>query len=353
MRQNKLLSIVVPAYNMQDYLARCVDSVLSAGVESVEVIIVNDGSTDNTSAIAHSLERDNPGFVRVADKENGHYGSAVNVGLAAANGTYIKTLDADDTFDGSGLAALMSQISEDEAAGLGIDLYLTDFDAVDCVGRTRYSTIWSLPQEKLFGLEEVIAKKMEVVMQSCTWRTGLLKEIGYKQSEGIAYSDTEWILYPMLAAKQIRYVPRCVYRYLIGREGQSVSLEGRRRNFDSLAVLLLRILGTVRDRVGELGLPQKEYLFRVTTDVSRWFLEVMFFLKPMRQAKCDVMRLTADMEEAHPGLYARLEDEAVVMKRSLNIHYLKVWRILPLGKTFWIALMRMYITLTRWNKVVH
>ena len=84
----KALTLIVPSYNMEKYLAKCCESVVVTPelMERLEVIVVNDGSTDKTSEIAHSFERRYPGTFRVIDKENGHYGSCVNRGLAEAKG---------------------------------------------------------------------------------------------------------------------------------------------------------------------------------------------------------------------------------------------------------------------------
>ena len=97
----KALTIIVPSCNMEKYLAKCCESMVVASelMERLEVLVVNDGSTDKTSEIGHSFERWYSGTFRVIDKENGHYGSCVNRGLAEAKGEFVKLLDADDTFD--------------------------------------------------------------------------------------------------------------------------------------------------------------------------------------------------------------------------------------------------------------
>ena len=97
----KLLTIVIPTYNMEAYLNRCLDSLLVSDeqMQLLEVLVINDGSKDNSSAIAHEYEAKYPNTFRVIDKENGNYGSCVNRGLKEASGKYIKVLDADDWFD--------------------------------------------------------------------------------------------------------------------------------------------------------------------------------------------------------------------------------------------------------------
>ena len=111
----KVLTIIVPAYNVEDYLAKCVDSMLAAGCnDAIEIIIVNDGSTDGTREMAETYERDNPGTVRVITKENGGHGSAVNTGVRAATGTYLRVIDGDDWVDGDAFAALVARLATTE-----------------------------------------------------------------------------------------------------------------------------------------------------------------------------------------------------------------------------------------------
>ena len=91
----KYITFVVPCYNSQDYMERCLDSLLPCG-EDGEIIVVDDGSVDMTGEIADSYEARYPGRVRVIHKENGGHGSAVNTGIACASGLFFKVVDSDD-----------------------------------------------------------------------------------------------------------------------------------------------------------------------------------------------------------------------------------------------------------------
>lgn len=89
----KTLTFVIPAYNMESYLDRCVNSLLSASdTRDLEVLIVDDGSKDGTLEYARKLERTNPGVVRAIHQENKGHGGAVNTGIAAATGMYVKVV---------------------------------------------------------------------------------------------------------------------------------------------------------------------------------------------------------------------------------------------------------------------
>ena len=96
----KILTIAIPAYNMEKYVGRCLDSVLhTAMTNTIEVLLINDGSKDSTLRIAQEYATKWPETLRVINKPNGGWGSAINCAISEAAGKYFKILDADDWFD--------------------------------------------------------------------------------------------------------------------------------------------------------------------------------------------------------------------------------------------------------------
>ena len=106
----KLLSIAIPCYNSAAYMRRCIDSLLPGG-EDVEILIVNDGSTDNTKDIAEEYRERFPSMVKVINKENGGHGSAVNAGIQNAAGLFYKVVDSDDWVNQSAYMQILSVLS--------------------------------------------------------------------------------------------------------------------------------------------------------------------------------------------------------------------------------------------------
>lgn len=102
----KLLSIAVPCYNSQDYMRNCVDSLLKGG-ELVEILIVNDGSKDDTAKIADEYAEKYPTIVRAIHQENGGHGEAVNTGIRNATGFYFKVVDSDDWVNEEAFEAIL------------------------------------------------------------------------------------------------------------------------------------------------------------------------------------------------------------------------------------------------------
>ena len=102
----KLLTVTIPCYNSQDYMSHAIETVLTAG-DDVEILIVDDGSSDNTLSIAKEFENKYPTIVRAIHKENGGHGSAVNTGISNASGLFFKVLDSDDWFDAESLKKIL------------------------------------------------------------------------------------------------------------------------------------------------------------------------------------------------------------------------------------------------------
>ena len=105
----KLLSVAIPCYNSQDYMGNAVESLLEIG-EDLEIIIVDDGSADDTALIADKYAEKYPEIVRAIHKENGGHGSAVNTGIDNATGLYFKVLDSDDRLDPEVLKEVMDTL---------------------------------------------------------------------------------------------------------------------------------------------------------------------------------------------------------------------------------------------------
>lgn len=217
---DKILTLIIPTYNMELYLRYCLDSLLvDEGMDALEVLVVNDGSRDCSLEIAREYEHKYPQTFKVIDKENGNYGSCVNRGLEEATGKYVKVLDADDSFDTEHFGRYLSFLKETDA-----DLVLSDFAVVDTNRAIRKIIKYDQGLGRMFEMEQVCcsAKFQNMQMHAVAYRLENLKKLGYVQTEGISYTDQQWIFLPMITVKTIAYFDEYVYKYLVGRAGQTM-----------------------------------------------------------------------------------------------------------------------------------
>ena len=209
-------------------MKKCIESLLVGG-EDVEILIVDDGSTDGTGRIADSYESRYPSIVKAIHKENGGHGSAVNAGLAHATGLYYKVLDSDDWVKESAYQKILDTLRDIIARGDTLDMLISNF-VYEKEGEKKHKVMkyhHALPQDKIFGWNEVkhFHKGQYILMHSVIFRTKLLRECGLNLPEKTFYVDNIFVFEPLPYVKNMYYLDVNFYRYYIGREGQSVNEE--------------------------------------------------------------------------------------------------------------------------------
>ena len=228
----KYVSFVVPCYNSEDYMDRCIDSLLCAG-NDVEIIIINDGSIDKTREIAEDYGLKYPGIIRVINKENGGHGSGVNAGLEKATGVYFKVVDSDDWLEQNALDQLMFTIRnfcEKKLFNHGIvipDLFICNYVYDHLYEETRHDISYKnvLDEGKMCEWQDIgyFKASQYFIMHSQIFRTAILRESGVKLPEHTFYVDNIFSYQPLPYVEHLYYMDINLYHYFIGREDQSVN----------------------------------------------------------------------------------------------------------------------------------
>lgn len=221
----KLLSVVIPCYNSQDYMEYCIESLLPGG-EEVELLIVNDGSSDNTAKIADAYAIRYPSIIRVIHQENGGHGEAVNAGIRNASGFYLKVVDSDDWVDVRAylkiLKILKGFVTEKQAVDMIISNFTYEKEDKKYKKVMKYEDV--LPVDKIFTWEDIkpFRRGQYLLMHSLIYRTELLKNCGLVLPKHTFYVDNLFVFVPLKHVKTMFYINLEFYRYFIGREDQSV-----------------------------------------------------------------------------------------------------------------------------------
>lgn len=241
MQNEKLLTISIAAYNVESSLERTLSS-LECDEElfrMLDIIIVDDGSTDSTAAIAEAFASKHPGNARLISKANGGYGSTVNTSMDYAQGQYFKLLDGDDTFDKSGLESLLKYLTScaAECKGESPDLVITPFvyvltdhnnyDESETVLSDRHPRMQTEP----VMLENAALDDGLMMFEVCI-KTDVLRQSGIRLSEHCFYTDNEYVMAADLYAETAVRHAAPVYKYSLGVAGQSMSVEGRRLHYE-------------------------------------------------------------------------------------------------------------------------
>ncbi len=228
----KLISFTVPCYNSQDYMAKCIDSLLVMGDEA-EIIIINDGSKDNTGAIADEYAAKYPEIIKVVHQENGGHGEGINQGLKNATGKYFKVVDSDDWLDEEALKKVVDEIRTFEE-GQEPELIVTNFIYDKISNNTRYLShyrqflksgynAWN--DVKRFNLWHMM------LMHALMYRTDVLRGSGIVLPKHTFYEDNVFAFVPLKYTSGLYYIDADLYHYLIGREDQSVTVKNIVKNY--------------------------------------------------------------------------------------------------------------------------
>ena len=151
----KYISFAVPCYNSESYMEHCIETLL-VGKEDVEILLIDDGSTDKTAMIADRYAKKYPSIVKAIHKENGGHGSGVNVGLQNAQGLYYKVVDSDDWVDEKALKEVLKTIKKLEKEKKLVDMMIVNYVYEKGEeGCKRISYQKTLPMNKVFTWDEV------------------------------------------------------------------------------------------------------------------------------------------------------------------------------------------------------
>lgn len=222
----KLLTVTIPCYNSQEYMTHAIESALAGG-EDMEILIVDDGSSDDTLAIAQKYEKKYPTIVRAIHKENGGHGSAVNTGIANATGRFFKVLDSDDWFDVDSLKKIIHFIKYIAKDDIPLDLIISNYvyekPSINKQKSMNYRS--AFPCNKFVTWDDAKYFKItnNLLMHSLMYRTELLRSCNLQLPEHTFYVDNIFAFVPLPYVKRIYYINVDLYRYYIGRDDQSVN----------------------------------------------------------------------------------------------------------------------------------
>ena len=230
----KLLSFAVPCYNSEAYMEKCIESLLPGG-KDVEILIVDDGSSDRTAEIADAYAERYPGIIRAIHQPNGGHGAAVNTGLKNAAGIYFKVVDSDDWLDRDSYLRVLKRLRTLIKLNTLPDMFLANY-VYEKEGSKHKKVMRQkgFPKEKMFGWDDVghLAKGDYILMHSVIYRTQMLHDCGLQLPEHTFYVDNIYVYKPLPYVNNMYYMDVDLYRYYIGREDQSVNEQTMIRRID-------------------------------------------------------------------------------------------------------------------------
>ncbi len=214
----KLLSVVIPCYNSEELMGRAIESLLPAR-EHIEILLVDDGSEDNTYDIASQYSVKYPDIVKVFRQEKTGYGEAINTALDSATGLYFKILHYDDWFEEKALRKVMKRLEALCRYEMIVDLFITNY-VFDKELEKKHSIMdykSVFPQDQIFHWKEMkhLKQSQYLLVHSVLFRTELLKDCGLKMPRNMCYVDNYFVYKPLPSVRTMYYMNTNLYHYRI------------------------------------------------------------------------------------------------------------------------------------------
>lgn len=318
----KILTIVVPTYNAEKYLRDNLESFrIPELMPDIEVLIINDGSTDHSLDIAMEYVNQYPDTYRVITKKNGGHGSGINCGIEHAAGRYFKVVDADDWVGAEAFTKLVQTLkSRDTDVVYSGFLWTYDCGEAD---KSQFKTKaeMEIPFEgviyqKVYNFDDV-ADQLYIKMHSMTIKTEILRKHQITIDEHCYYVDAEYILYPIPYVNTICFVDAFVYYYRIGSAGQSVSIDKMQKNeqnYDKVISSLLKFYSNVK-KSSECSEQKKSYIASLIARIIAGKMKIMLSFPTSSGKKRDLEKFDQQIRQDFPDVYQKNQNKAVAMLR--------------------------------------
>lgn len=250
------------------------------------------------------------------DKPNGNYGSCINKGLGVARGKYVKILDADDSFETEHFEEFVKYLTVVDA-----DLVLSDFVIVDENRNITSVRRYGFPVGLRIEMDDICCTDSFVDMQmhAVTYKRENLASLGYRQCEGISYTDQQWIFIPMIKVRSVYNFDKYVYKYLVGRVGQTMDNKVRLRSINHLMQCMLSMIEDYNTHYCQQSSVMRKYLHaRLIPQIKDIY--ITSFANYSEILKMQLLEFDDALNKANQDIYMLIE------KTKAKFNYVGFWR---------------------------
>lgn len=328
----KLLTVSVAAYNVAEYLDKLMHSLIdSQMMEQLEILIVDDGSKDNTAEKALYYQKKYLESVRLISKENGGHGSTINRGIREATGKYFRVLDGDDWVHPGHLKALMEKMEDIDA-----DLILSEYCECYEDGTTRVVSDYTLLEDGRYYDFDELQKRVEWMrLHTAIFRTELLQEHCITLDEHCFYVDTEFMMFPIPYVEKVYFSKNYIYCYRLGLPGQSVSKNGRMKHISDGETVTKSLLAYYARFKPLLMESKRNYFICGIAHHCLFHYKSLMLFPASRKNKQQLLAYERLVKNADQEVYAKMADfgqRSRMLKTLRGSHYL-LYRMMHWYKT--------------------
>lgn len=308
----KILSVSVAAYNVESTLRETLDAFVASGVlDDLDVMIVDDGSSDGTAKLAQEYVDRYPDTFRLISKENGGWGSTVNAGIQNARGKYFRQVDGDDYYNPHNMPAYIQSLRDCET-----DMVITPYVSYDDATREILShencnpgcELW-----KWFELKDIGA--FAPFMHSLAVKTECIRD-KVQVTEHCFYTDTEFVLKVCNHVRTVAFFDMEIYCYRRTSVGQSMSLAGMEKHYGEQTI----VIDTLLDYMGqEVQRPEVKAIYdNLLLGTCCWQYLVFMYIEPTSEHKRDLIAYDKMIRERAPEYYGRIGSRVIDMLRKTH-----------------------------------
>ena len=298
----KILTISIAAYNAESDISRCLDSLINSGVlEKLDVVVVNDGSKDQTSKIVKEYVEKYKDSIHMIDKENGGHGSTINSSIKVAEGKYYKILDSDDWVDSNNLAKLVCYLEANN-----VDLVLNPYHEVAYSDHSVKKMVEmernQLEYEIKYDIKK-LSEKCVLFMHSLTFKTDVIKKMGSIIDEHCFYVDMEYSIFPMLYVRDFVYLDYSVYQYLLGSQTQSMNIQNMIKRREQHLKVIKRLIEFYNNNESKLCINLRN-IIRLRIKYAVYQQYKIYFSMSEKNALLEVKKFDSWLKKANLDLYS-------------------------------------------------
>lgn len=296
----KILTVVIPSYNTEKYMDECLPFFLDERIlNDVEILIINDGSKDNTSMSAEKYVKRFPDTVRLITKENGGHGSVINRGIEEASGKYFKVVDGDDWVVTENFAGLVEKLKHTDA-----DLVINPYIKYHIGRKTENVVEMPIHDYDTVKKFDAVAKDLNTLeLHGITFKTSILKENNIKMQEKCYYEDSEYDLYPIPYIDTIVFYKEPVYVYRIGSPTQSVNMSNAVKNLDMHYKILKNMINFYSNLGRDISEEKRDYMIRFVVSRIQSQYGIYLKIKFGKDAQKGMLEFDSKLKELSRELY--------------------------------------------------
>lgn len=326
----KILSIIIPMYNAAPYIKKCLDSMLMEEEEMnrLEILAVDDGSTDGTHMIVENYVRRFPDTVVLLRKENGGHGSAINLGVKNCTGRYLKVVDADDWVRTQGLRRILALLEEMAQ----MDVVLSGYETFDI----RNGAVRKVPvngngngQKAFFTLREVMRDwnryKRLFCLHGLIYGTAFYRGAHWELPEHVYYDDAYYDVVFASRARKLCVADIYLYVYRVGDIHQSVSNVNRTLRIHEMETVLLQILETVPDESKIFQAANVYWYRRVSQFLSDYFITAFLREKNKKVGRQVANAFYQKIKILNPKIHRISRKNYMLLKAMNLLHIQEAW----------------------------